>query len=376
LATEQLNEGWWGHYDEFQLVQSGDGSNAAAALRVTPGPVPVPELVRDVEVPSTVAHGPVAGSPVTPAWWAVFDQPRFPQPASRGTTGGAPRPSARPLAVPELPLVPVTPWPPPVLAGDTRSIGWWMASDGRWYAPGTEATARTRMARGSTGGRPRKVLGALAAVAVVLAVVSVGSLVATGHRSRSGNVTPKTAGVAGGSGTAPSTAHSAAPPTTRPQAATPTTGATTPTTIKPTTTTAPVTSPQPQATSGVVYQYESATTATTVAQLAANPAAYAGRSVAFTAVIAAFVLDSSGGAMAMYVSEPATPTTVVLVQLSQSDDVTRINTGDTVVIWGDATGRVNYANTIGQPADVTNVNQVYLSDRTSGYQDTGDLAPA
>ncbi|HEY5108667.1 MAG TPA: hypothetical protein VII96_03560 [Acidimicrobiales bacterium] len=137
-----------------------------------------------------------------------------------------------------------------------------------------------------------------------------------------------------------------------------------------------MTSPQPQATSGVVYQYESATTATTVAQLAANPAAYAGRSVAFTAVIAAFVLDSSGGAMAMYVSEPATPTTVVLVQLSQSDDVTRINTGDTVVIWGDATGRVNYANTIGQPADVTNVNQVYLSDRTSGYQDTGDLAPA
>jgi len=78
----------------------------------------------------------------------------------------------------------------------------------------------------------------------------------------------------------------------------------------------------------------------------------------------------------MYVRESGAVAPVVLVQLSPYDEVTQITTGDSVVIWGDATGRVTYGNSVGQPTVVTNVDQVYLSDRTSGYQDTGDPAPA
>jgi hypothetical protein len=129
--------------------------------------------------------------------------------------------------------------------------------------------------------------------------------------------------------------------------------------------------PTPQVGSGPVFDYERATTPTTVADLAADPGSFADRNVAFTGVIKTFVVDGSGGALAMYVSEPTSPSTVVLIQLSEYDDVTRIDTGDTVVIWGGATGRVDYANTLGQPTFVTNVDEMYLTDRTSGYQDMG-----
>jgi hypothetical protein len=398
LVTE-LTEGGWGRHDEFQRSATGEVHAAPAGPGLMPpGPLPVPELDL-ADRPPRADVRPSAGCPsagasdgtTEPPWWAVFDTRRFPQPAivtgragTRVGTGGM-----RPVAVPEMAPVPAVPWPAPVLPGDDAvdPVGWWLASDGRWYPPDDGSPFRGRPAADPSR-RPHRALRTAGVVAAACAVVVGGAVVGLALRPTSVD-RPGSAASAGGAAVPASTApgRRVADPTTTPSgAATPAVGpsrgatagtgapasapaaATTPTTAPP--------APAPQAPSGVVFQYESATTPTTVAQLAASPGAFASHSVAFTGTIVAFAVNDSGGAEAMYVSEPGAPSTVVLVQLSPYDDVTQITTGDTVTIWGDATGQVDYANTVGQPSVLTNVNQVYLADRTSGYQDTGDPSPS
>ena len=321
---------------------------------MTPGPIAVPELDHTVD-------GVV--EPATPGWWTVFEGPRFPQPGTTRTPFEAPQSSPRPRFVPEAPVEPLVAWPSPVLADAAAHV-----RDSRPSAAGTTPT----------GGR------AIYVAAVVIVVLSVGVLAAALHRPASAPHAPTSAPAAGGATSHPSaspsastpTTHAASSATTGPGSVSPATGTTPPTTPAPRPTGAPgaavVAAPPPQVGSGPVFDYERATTPTTVGDLATDPGSYADRTVAFSGVIKTFVLDSSGGALAMYVSEPTDPSTVVLIQLSEYDDVTRIDTGDTVVIWGNATGRVDYANTLGQPPEVTNVDEAYLTDSTSGYQDMGD----
>lgn len=322
-------------------------------------------------------------------WWMAFDATRFPQPRLPGPGATPVGLRAVPLAVPELDRLSPAPWPAPVLpgAGATDPSGWWLADDGRWYPPDLGSPLRRAPGAGVGTTRPHRSLRVVGAVVGALAVVAGGAVVGAALRPAGVHSTVPTAPTAptgGRSAATPPTSPATRPSTSVPATAGPVAGAPTPTTSPPaaaTTPTAapgaePVTAPTPQATSGVVYQYESATTPATVAQLVAAPATYAGHSVAFTGVIVAFALDDSGGADAMYVSEPGSPSTVALVQLSPYDEVTQITTGDTVTVWGDVTGQVNYANSVGQPTEVTNVNQVYLADRTTGYQDTGDPSPS
>lgn len=229
-------------------------------------------------------------------------------------------------------------------------------------------------------------------VFAAVAVVVSGALAVTGLRSAVGSTTPVSAppstgapsppprsspsttvpsgGPSGGPSSGPSASPSASPTATTPVTTAP---APNPSSVP---VTAPVSPPAPQLPSGVVFQYESAATATTVSQLASDPAAFAGKSVSLTGVITNFVVNESGGATAMYVGEPGNPSTVVYVQFSQYDDVTHLDTGDTVTVWGDATGGIAVPNTLGEPVNVTNVYQVYLSDITSGYQDTNDPSPS
>ena len=351
---------------------------------MTPGPVPVPELVR-VDPTADGVGGwqpvPQPSTPVgdlSPGWWVAFDAQRFPQPPQATSLGAHPPPSGPPRLVPELPRTSAMPWPPPVHA-TAAPVGttWWLAADGRWYpsvpAPGPHVGPATAHAHRSLPKGRRVVAGVCAACAIV----GIGFVVGTALGPTSGTVRPRSApagsGPASRPAAVPATTRPDPPATAAPPAAVPTTLPATAATIPASTT---VTAPPAQAPSGDVYQYETGAAATSVAQLAADPAGGAGRRVVFTGVIAAFAVDGSGGAVAMYVRDPSSPSTVVLVQLSQYDEVTRIDTGDTVVVWGDATGRVTYANSVGQPTDVTNVDEMYLTDRTSGYQDTGASSPS
>jgi len=386
LVAEQLNEGWWKHHDEFPPVAAG--GTAVSAHRgkpVTGGPIAVPELVPDAPGHDR-PHGSASalhGNP-TPAWWTAFDGPRFAQPDSAPGVHASPGASVRPLRVPELDVAPMAPWPAPAPPGADPPDGWWLASDGQWYPPTPTSEDGARPERARAFRRPQRLLRPLAALGTACAVVGIGFVVGTALSPTPGPEAPTSAPTTSSPAASPSSVPTTTtPPSTEPPAGssgpagtTSTPGATPSPAQAPSSTPAPTPAPTPQATSGVVYEYEHSTTPTTVAQLATDPTATAGSRVAFTGVIVAFATDSSGGATAMYVSTPGAPSQVVLVQLSPYDEVTRITTGDTVVIWGDATGRVIYENTVGQPTEVTNVDQVYLSDETSGYQDTGDPAPA
>ncbi len=350
---------------------------------MTPTPVPVPEL--DLGTPVRGAIRPLGPASVEPAWWVVFDPSRFPQPEAAAAHGPT-RTTARPLPIPEFTPRSVSPWPAPRLpsGGIPSSTGWWFGVDGRWHPPEARQppTADDRGMRSVGRHRALRTVG----VAAVAAVAVAGGLMVVGLRSG-----PGPGGSAASRRTTPTTVPATTPaPPPRPSAVStttvpagtaspaPTAGPTTVPATAPPTAPAPTAAPAPapQASSGVVYQYESGTVPTTVGSLAADPAATAGRSVVFTGVIARFALDSSGGATAMYVSDPGAPSSVVLVQISVYDDVTQLNTGDTVVVWGDASGRVEYDDSVGEPTELTQVDEVYLADRTSGYEDTGDPSPA
>ncbi len=393
MVTEQLHEGWWEHDDTSQPVAPAHGFVGASG-RPDMTPVPVPELVFDVPGGRIV---PPAGSARGDAAWRDDVDTSF----AHGT-GPAPTTVVRPLRtqrppipVPELVVESVTPWPAPLTGGGTArsASGWWFAADGRWHPPvAAGAAAGTASGATSTGGGRRgrriaTVTAALAAVAAVSVLASVGFHTSVGP---SRPTTHRAAGTGAPPSTAPTTVPTTSLPPGAPAAAVPATTvppgtSTAPTSVPGPTATTPVTDPPapapappppaPQSSSGVVYQYESGTTPTSVAALAADPAATAGKGVAFTGVITQFAVDSTGGATAMYVSDPGAPTPVVLVQISVYDDPTQLNIGDTVVIWGDAAGDVDFENTVGEPTDVSEVEEVYLSDRTSGYQDTADPDP-
>jgi len=87
LVTEQLNEGWWDHHDEFQLVAPGSTSDLPCRrAQMTPGPVAVPELRLDAPSDRAATRASEGDVPA-PGWWTAFDETRFP--------GSGPPPSGR-----------------------------------------------------------------------------------------------------------------------------------------------------------------------------------------------------------------------------------------------------------------------------------------
>lgn len=132
----------------------------------------------------------------------------------------------------------------------------------------------------------------------------------------------------------------------------------------------------PSTTGMTPAEYKAAAQAVTVSQLANDPNNYNGETVTFTAQIANFLQDSAGDTTAMNVIDPSDPTSLVYVQLGTFAVVTQMNKSDTVVIWGDGQGLMSGKNAYGATIHESAVNETYLSDSTSGYQDNTDPAPS
>jgi ribose 5-phosphate isomerase RpiB len=113
----------------------------------------------------------------------------------------------------------------------------------------------------------------------------------------------------------------------------------------------------------------------TVSQIVNDPAIYYPGAVTFTATIDDFLQNSSGETAAMNVTDPNDPTSVLYVQLSLWADVTQMNKGDTVVIWGTGEGTVSGKNGFGGSIQEAAVQENYLTDTTTGYQDDSDPSP-
>ena len=178
-----------------------------------------------------------------------------------------------------------------------------------------------------------------------------------------------------GTAAAPTVAASTATLTAKPTPA-PTAKPTLVPTAKPTAapTLPPTTAAQGQA--AIVGAYEATATKVTVSQLGNSPSTYNGTTVTFDAVIYNFLQDSSGSTTAMNVYDPSDPTSFAYIQLSPFADVTQMNKGDTITIWGDGAGDVTTQNAYGGTIHETAVTETYLADTTTGYADNSDPNPS
>ncbi len=147
-------------------------------------------------------------------------------------------------------------------------------------------------------------------------------------------------------------------------------------TTTPPTTSPPTTSPPAVSQAQIVQKYEATAQNVPVSDLAKDPSQYNGKTVTVTATIYDFLQDSSGNTTAMNVQDPNDPSSDLYVQLSNSANVTKMNKGDTIVIWGDGAGVVSATNAFGGAINEATVSEVYLSDQTTGYNDNTDPSPS
>ena len=154
--------------------------------------------------------------------------------------------------------------------------------------------------------------------------------------------------------------------TTTTPAATTTAPAATTTTPAATTTTLPLAQAR--------AAYKASAQPVTVSQLVNDPSYYNGDVVEVGGTIVSFVHDSSGDPVGMNLSG-TDAVADLYVQLSSTADVTQMNTGDTVTIWGDGAGTTSGTNAFGATLNFATIDEVYLTDATSGYTDNSSPNP-
>ena len=114
------------------------------------------------------------------------------------------------------------------------------------------------------------------------------------------------------------------------------------------------------------------TTNTTVTDLDKNGSNWTDKPVHFTAVISTLVKDSSGNTAGANVSDPANEFGKdIQVGFPANTDISKLNTGDTIEVWGIDGGTQSGANAFGATVQEVVVGASYLTDTTTGYQDNG-----
>jgi hypothetical protein len=114
------------------------------------------------------------------------------------------------------------------------------------------------------------------------------------------------------------------------------------------------------------------TTNTTVTDLDKNGSSWTDKPVHFTAVIATLVKDSSGNTAGANVSDPANEFGKdIQVGFPANTDISKLNQGDTIEVWGIDGGTQSGANAFGATVQEVVVVASYLNDTTTGYHDNG-----
>ena len=113
--------------------------------------------------------------------------------------------------------------------------------------------------------------------------------------------------------------------------------------------------------------YKVSTTDTTVAALDKDGNNDNGKDVHFTATILNFVKDDSGNTAGANVTDPNT-SSVIQVGFPTGTDVSQLNTGDTLEVWGLDGGTASGTNAFGATIQEVVVAAQYMTDHTTGYQ--------
>jgi cytoskeletal protein RodZ len=115
--------------------------------------------------------------------------------------------------------------------------------------------------------------------------------------------------------------------------------------------------------------YKKSTTSTTVDNLDKNGNADKGKDVHFTCKILKFVKDDNGNTAGANVESPDTYSSSILqIVFPSGTDITRLNEGDTVEVWGTDAGVFSGQNAFGGTVQEVGIAALYLTDKTTNYQ--------
>ncbi|GAC1650205.1 MAG: hypothetical protein NVS4B12_19830 [Ktedonobacteraceae bacterium] len=114
--------------------------------------------------------------------------------------------------------------------------------------------------------------------------------------------------------------------------------------------------------------YKAGTTNFTVSDLDKQGNAEQGQDVHFAGRILNFVKDSSGTTAGANVDDPTSATSsVVQIVLPLGADLTQLNQGDTIEVWGTDEGVVSGTNAFGATIQEVQITTQYMTDQTTNY---------
>ena len=112
--------------------------------------------------------------------------------------------------------------------------------------------------------------------------------------------------------------------------------------------------------------YKASATTTTVAALDKNGNTGKGNIIYFTCTIMNFVKDSSGNTAGANVDDP-TSSSVIQIAFPAGTDLSRLNTGDSLAVWGVDDGTYSGSNLFGATVQEVGISAAYMTDYTTGY---------
>lgn len=140
----------------------------------------------------------------------------------------------------------------------------------------------------------------------------------------------------------------------------------------PTATPKPKPTPKPvptQSPAQIEDTYKAQSTNTTVTDIDKVGNNNKGKSLHFTATIGNFVKDSNGNTAGSNVTDVSSnSSSVIQIVFAPGTDITKINQGDTVEVWGLSGGVATEQNAFGGTIQEAWIQVVYLTDQTTGYQ--------
>lgn len=148
-------------------------------------------------------------------------------------------------------------------------------------------------------------------------------------------------------------------------------------TLVPTATLAPTATPIPTATpvptisaADLEATYKASTTDTTIAALDKDGNNDQNKDVHFTCNILNFVKDSNGNTAGANVDDPNS-SGVVQIAFPANTDLSQLNIGDTLEVWGTDDGTQTGQNAFGATIQEVVVSANYMTDKTTNYQTNG-----
>jgi hypothetical protein len=112
--------------------------------------------------------------------------------------------------------------------------------------------------------------------------------------------------------------------------------------------------------------YKASTIHTTVATLDKYGNNDSGKEVHFTAIIASFVKDDNGNTAGANVTDPDY-SAFVQVAFPAGTDLSHLNKGDTLEVWGTDEGTFSGTNAFGATITEVGIAAQYMTDHTTGY---------